>query len=93
VTYAEKRHALTTSAAYPRAIKTIAVACACYAIVIGGVIALTAGPGRPTGAIGSALLYRVAVAVVMFLACLVVLNFVAPALMTEERLRKLARRR
>ena len=96
MTYAEKRRALITSAAYPRAVKIIAVACASYAIVIGGVVAISgyrSRPGGPPGALESELLHWVVVAALMFLACLVVLNFLAPALMTEARLQKLARRR
>jgi hypothetical protein len=96
VTYAEKRHALIASAAYPRAMKTIAVACAVYAIVIGGVVAIStdrSSPGAPSGSLGAELLHWVVVATLMFLACVAVLHFVAPALMTEARLRKLTRRR
>ena len=96
MTYAEKRHALITSAAYPMAIKIIATACAFYAIAIGGVVAFSAarsGPGGPPGSLAAELLYWVVRAALMFLACLAVLNFLAPALMTEERLQKLARRR
>jgi hypothetical protein len=96
MTYAERRHALITSAAYSRAIKIIAVACACYAIVIGGVVAISADrsiPSDPSGSVGSELLHWVGVAALMFLACLAELNLLAPALMTEARLQKLARRR
>jgi hypothetical protein len=96
VTYPEKRRAVIGSPSYRRLVRLFAVVFVVYGVVMDGLVVryyLTSGDLFPGGRrfLGLSLLYWSLAAAVLFVAAVLMLRFVVPAVMTEAQIQKVGR--
>ena len=98
MTYPEKRRVVIASPSYRRLVRLFAVIFAVYGLAMDGLMVryyLTSGDLFPGGRpfLGFSLLYWSLAALVLFVAALLMLRFVVPAVMTNAQILKLGQPR